>query len=139
MTTEFVLLSGVRVGKHYKIISFYEGVRYFDVMMGVIDNKKIMEKNTVGKLIEIRQYGRTYDPDILLVFEDSKGKKIEYEPFFGCVEGFVEYEPDTELMSMERIQKRTSILKHEIEGNDWALRPENVVATQGIDLSNWAN
>jgi hypothetical protein len=139
MTTEFVLLSGVRVGKYYKIISFYEGVRYFDVMMGVIDNKKIMEKNTVGKLIEIRQYGRTYDPDILLVFEDSKGKKIEYEPFFGCVEGFVEYEPDTELMSMERIQKRTSILKHEIEGNDWALRPENVVATQGIDLSNWAN
>ena len=107
--------------------------------MGIIDNKKIMEKNTVGKLIEIRQYGRTYDPDILLVFEDPKGNKLEYEPFFGCVEGFVEYEPDTEAMSMERIQKRTSILKVEIEGNDWALRPENVVATQGIDLSNWAN
>jgi hypothetical protein len=139
MTTEFVLLSGVRVGKYYKIISFYEGVRYYDVMMGIIDNKKIMEKNTVGKLIEIRQYGRTYDPDIMLIFEDPKGNKLEYEPFFGCVEGFVEYEPDTEAMSMERIQKRTSILKVEIEGNDWALRPENVVATQGIDLSNWAN
>ena len=139
MTTEFVLLSGVRVGKYYKIISFYEGVRYFDVMMGVIDNKKIMETNTVGKLLEIRQYGRSYDPDILLVFEGLNGKKMEYEPFFGCVEGFVEYEQDTEFMSMERIQKRTSILKVEIEGNDWALRPENVVATQGIDLSNWAN
>jgi len=139
MTTEFVLLSGVRVGKYYKIISFYEGVRYYDVMMGIIDNKKIMEKNTVGKLIEIRQYGRTYDPDIMLIFEDPKGNMLEYEPFFGCVEGFVEYEPDTESMSMERIQKRTSILKVEIEGNDWALRPENVVATQGIDLSNWAN
>jgi hypothetical protein len=138
MTTEFSLLSGVRVGKYYKIITFYQGVRYYDVMMGVIDNKKIHETNTVGKLIEIRQYGRSYDPDILLIFQDLKGNKLEYEPFFGCAEGFVEYEPDTEERSKERIQERTSILKHDIEGNDWALRPENVVATQGIDLSNWA-
>jgi len=137
MTTEFSLLSGLRIGKFYKVITFREGVRYYDIMMGVIDNKKIHETNMLGKLIEIRQYGRQFDPDILLLFEDSKGNKLEYEPFFGCVEGFVEYEPDTEERSKERIQERTSILKIEIEGNDWALRPENVAATQGIDLSCW--
>jgi hypothetical protein len=138
MTTEFTLLSGVRVGNYYKVITFYQGVRYFDIMMGVIDNKKIHETNTLGKLIEIRQYGRSYEPDVLLIFEDLKGNKLEYEPFFGCVEGFVEYEHDTEERSQQRIQERTRILKEYIEGNDWALRPENVAATQGIDLSNWS-
>jgi hypothetical protein len=138
MTTQFVLLSGIRVGKYYKIINFYEGIRYYDIMMGVIDNKKIMETNTLGKLVEIQQHGRQHDPDILLIFEDSKGNKLEYEPFFGYSEGFIEYEPDTEERSKERTQKRTSILKHDIESNDWALHPENVAATQGIDLSNWS-
>jgi hypothetical protein len=137
MTTEFSLLSDIRVGKYYKTITFLVGVRYYDIMMGVIDNNKIHETNTLGKLLEIRQYGRQYDPDILLIFEDSKGNKFEYEPSFGCVEGFVEYEPDTEEMSKKRIQKRSSILKEDIESNDWAFRPENVAATQGIDLRNW--
>jgi hypothetical protein len=134
MTTKFNLLSGIRTGKYYKIITFYQGVQYYDIMMGVIDNKKIHETNTLGKLIEINQYDR----NIVLIFEDSKGNKLEYEPFFGYVEGFVEYEPDTEARSMERIQHRTSLLKEEIKGNNWALRPENVLATQEIDLSNWA-
>jgi len=138
MTTEFVLLSGIRPGKYYKVITFQEGVRYYDIQMGIIENKKIKEIDTLGKLIEIKQYGRAYDPDILLHFEGPTGKKMEYEPFFGCAEGFVEYEPDTEKRSMERIQERTNILKDEIVSNDWAWRPENVAAIQGIDLSNWA-
>jgi hypothetical protein len=66
------------------------------------------------------------------------GNKLEFSPTFGYSEAYIEYEPDTEKQSMERTHKRTSILKLEIEGNDWALRPENVVATQGIDLRNWA-
>jgi hypothetical protein len=44
---------------------------------------------------------------------------------------------DTEEKSKERIIKRTEILKGEIEGNDWALRPENVVSTQGLDIGNF--
>lgn len=92
MTIEFVLLSGVRIGKYYKIEKFYEDVHYFDLMMGVMDENKIHETKTFGKLLEIRQHGRQSVSDVLLIFEDATGNKIEYKPLFGCVEEFVEFE-----------------------------------------------
>jgi hypothetical protein len=137
-TVEFVLLSGVRVGKYYKLITFRNGIRMTEIQLGRTDKKNLDLAETLGKLLEIRQYGRQYDPDILLVFEMPNSNLLEFSPSFGYSEAYIEYEPDTEKQSMERTQKRTSILKIEIEGNDWALRPENVVATQGIDLSGWA-
>lgn len=137
-TIEFVLLSGIRVGKHYKLITFRNGIRMTDIQLGRTDKKYVDLAETLGKLLEIRQYGRPYDPDILLVFEMPNGNKLEFTPTFGYSEAYIEYEPDTEEESIERTMKRTSILKLEIEGNDWALRPENVVSTQGIDLRNWA-
>jgi hypothetical protein len=137
-TIEFVLLSGVRVGKHYKLITFRNGICMTEIQLGRTDKKHVELAETLGKLLEIRQYGRPYDPDILLVFEMPNGNNLEFTPTFGYSEAYIEYEPDTEEESIERTMKRTSILKLEIEGNDWALRPENVVATQGIDLRNWA-
>jgi len=137
-TVEFVLLSGVSVGKYYKLITFRNGVRMTDIQLGRTDKKYLDVAETLGKLLEIEIYGRPYDPDILLIFEMPNGNRLEFTPTFGYSEAYIEYEPDTDTHSMERTMKRTSILKHEIETNDWALRPENVVATQGIDLSNWA-
>jgi hypothetical protein len=137
-TIEFVLLSGVRVGKFYKLITFRNGIRMTEIQLCRTDKKNVDLAETLGKLLEIRQYGRPYDPDILLVFEMPNGNRMEFSPTFGFSEAYIEYEPDTEELSMERTMKRTNILKDEIEGNDWALRPENVVATQGIDLSSWA-
>ena len=143
MTTEICLLSDLRVGKHYKLITFRNGIRMTEIQLRRIDKKYLQEAETLGKLLEIRQYGRVYDPDIILRFEQDKFANsnnktiIDFEPTFGYSEAYIEYEPDTEEKSKERTQKRTSILKLEIEGNDWALRPENVVATQGIDLTSW--
>jgi hypothetical protein len=115
-----------------------------DIQLRRIDSTYAQLAQTLGKLLEIRQSGRPYDPDIILRFEMETTRAsnkivIDFEPTFGYSEAFIEYEPDTEEKSKDRTQKRTSILKLEIEGNDWALRPENVVATQGIDLSGWAN
>lgn len=143
MTTEICLLSDLCVGKYYKLINFRNGIRMTDIQLRRIDSTYAQLGETLGKLLEIRQSGRPYDPDIILRFEmeTKAGNKIviDFEPTFGYSEAFVEYEPDTEEKSKDRTQKRTSILKLEIEGNDWALRPENVVATQGIDLSGWTN
>jgi hypothetical protein len=137
-TIEFVLISGLRVGKYYKLITFRNGIRMSDIQLGRTDKKYLDLSETLGKLLEIRQYGRSYDPDIDLVFEMPNGNVLEFVPTFGYSEAYIEYEPETEKLSKERIQERTSILKKEILGNDWALRPENVVATQGLDISRFA-
>jgi hypothetical protein len=110
-----------------------------DIQFGRTTNKNIKNKVYMGKLLEIRQYGRPYDPDISLHFEKDDGITFDYDPSFGSSEAFVEYEPFTEEKSKSRIQHRTSILRDEILGNDWALCPENVVATQGIDISRFSN
>jgi hypothetical protein len=73
----------------------------------------------------------------MLHFEDEQGHQYAFDPSFGSTEAYVEYEFDTEEMSKARIMMRTRILEEEILGNDWALRPDNVVLTQGIDLSGW--
>ena len=135
MTTKFMLFNEIVKEKYYKLIKFTQGVRISDIEIGKIDDKRIKEIKTLGKLIDILTYGRPYDLDVLFYFEQENGMKVEYDPAFGMTEAFVEYEPDTEEKSKQRIQERSDKLKFEIISNNWALRPENVVATQGIDLS----
>jgi hypothetical protein len=138
MTTRFDLLSDLRVGSYYNLIKFNHGIRMTEFQLRETSRKNIKSCQNLGKLLQIRQYGRPYDPDVILHFEDEKGQEYEIDPTLGSSEAYVEYEPDTEEMSKARIVKRTKILEQEIQGNDWALRPENVVMTQGIDLSGWA-
>ena len=138
MTTYFKLLSDIRPGKNYKLITFNHGIRMSDIQHGRTDSKNIKDITVLGKLLEIRQYGRPYDPDISLCFEMETGETLLFDPSFGSSEAYIEYEFDTEEKSRERVQERTRVLALEIEGNDWALRPENVVATQGLDISRFA-
>ena len=134
MTTKFVTLSQLRVGRYYNLIHFNHGIRMTHIMLGETDTTNIKSGRNLGKLIEIEQYGRSYDPDIVLHFETDTGIEF-FDPSFGSTEAYVEYEP--EQMSKARIMMRTRILEEEILGNDWALRPDNVVLTQGIDLTGW--
>ena len=134
MSTKFVLLSGVRPKKYYKLITFHHGIRMTDIQLGVTDTKNISSITDLGKLVGIRQYGRSYDPEIMLQFQDKHNLMYEFEPSFGFREAYVEYEYEDEEFSKKRVQERTLLMKIEIEGNDWALRPENVVATQGLDI-----
>jgi len=139
MTTRFKLLSEIRPGKSYKLITFNHGIRMADFQLGRTDSKNIKDVTVLGKLLEIRQYGRSYDPDISLCFEMENGDSLLFDPSFGSTEAYIEYEIDTEEKSRQRIQERTRLLSVEIEGNDWALRPENVVGTQGIDISRFSS
>ena len=135
MTTQFVTLSQLRVGRYYNLIHFNHGIRMSHIMLGEPDTVNIKSGRNLGKLLQIEQCGQPYDPDVVLHFETDSGIEF-FDPSFGSTEAYVEYEP--EQMSKARIMMRTRILEQEIQGNDWALRPENVVLTQGIDLSGWA-
>ena len=136
--TKFKSFNEIVKGKYYKLIKFTQGIRISDIEIGRIDDKRIKEVKTLGKLINILTYGRPYDLDVLFYFEEENGNKIEYEPVFGMTEAFIEYEPDSEEKTKLRIQERTNMVRDGILGNDWALRPENVVATQGIDITDYA-
>lgn len=134
MTTEIALFSDLCVGKNYKLLSFHNGVLVTDILRRQVKSEDIRVSKTLGKLLEIRTYGRAYDPDIVYYFEKEDGTREGFEHSFGIKEAYLEYEPDTEDQSRMRIQERVSALAEEIRGNDWALRPENVIATQGIDI-----
>ena len=137
MSVEFKLFSCLRVGRNYKRITFRLGVRASDIQLRTIERKFIKSEEVLGEFVEMKMYGRPYDPDVCLLFRHpDSGKVYEFEPSFGSSEGFIEYDPEEE--SMQRIQERTKIMEIEIQGNDWALRPENVVATQGLDVSHFA-
>jgi hypothetical protein len=139
MTTEFVLFSQVEIGKYYNRITFKKGVRMTDVQLGRIQKNQIATKETMGLLTEISLHGRSYDPDPTFHFKHPLGHKIFYIPSFGMTEAYEEFEPDTEERSKQRTCERTQIIKEDIQGNDWALRPENVLHTQDIDTSTWAH
>ena len=134
MTTKFSLFSELRVGHYYNLIHFNNRIRMSHIMLGETENTNIKSGRNLGKLLQIEQCGQPYDPDVVLHFETDSGIEF-FDPSFGSTEAYVEYEP--EKMSKARIMMRTRILEQEIVGNDWALRPENVVSTQGIDLSGW--
>ena len=122
MSNNLVHLSNLNVKKYYNLVS-------------VDHNKKIKYICEMGKLLDIQLYGRNYDPDVDLLFQKN-GENFRFQADFNPSYGFIEYNiEETEDVVRERIQCRTHILKNEILGNDWALRPENVVATQGIDIS----
>jgi hypothetical protein len=138
MTTELFLLSDLKIGKYYKLITYRHGIRMTEITLRQISKEHIKTAETLGQLVQIRQVGRPYDPDIMLYFKQADGKQIVFEPSFGLSEAYIEYEPETEELSRIRTQERVRLLALEIQGNDWALRPENVVATQGIDVSRFA-
>ena len=138
MTTEILFVYELEIGKYYKLITFRQGILMSEIQSRRIKTQNIYQSEALGKLIEIQQYGRPYDPDVLLIFQQNNGNRIEYEPRFGSTEAYFEYDPDAEESSKKRIQERTRLLELEIQGNDWALRPENVVATQGLDISKFA-
>jgi hypothetical protein len=138
MTNEILFVYELEIGKYYKLITFRQGILMSEIQSRRIKTQNIYQSEALGKLIEIQQYGRTYDPDVLLIFQQNNGNRIEYEPRFGSTEAYLEYDPDAEESSKKRIQERTRLLELEIQGNDWALRPENVVATQGLDISKFA-
>jgi hypothetical protein len=137
---DFVFASGVHLDRYYKMVEFYHLLRASDIATGKMSYRNIVREEKLGKLIQIRQYGHAYDPDVLFLFETEDGDLFEHDPPIQSTFGYVEYDPEEESASMsrDRVIERTLLLKVEIEGNDWALRPENVVATQGIDLSRFA-
>jgi hypothetical protein len=134
-----ILLAGeLKKGKYYQRIIFTRGLLASSIRENIsLKNPNIYCIECLGKLVDMTFIGRPYDPDVLFTFETETGKKIHFEPSLGNSEFYIEYIPDTEEMTKERIIKRTLLLRNEILGNDWALRPDNVVATQGIDLSGW--
>lgn len=141
MSTKLVPLPDLCIGRFYKIIHFRNGINFNAINTGIIDNSDLdkLDKNTLGKLLEIKlqlndHYAR---PSVILYFENYDGSRLEYEPIFGYSEAYIEYEPQHEQISRERIQNRTRILKNEIVDNDWALHPDNVLYTQDIDVSNF--
>jgi hypothetical protein len=67
-----------------------------EIQLGMTDKTNIKETMPLGKLVEIMQYGRPYDPDICLRFETETGETLFYEPSFGSTEAYVEYIPDTD-------------------------------------------
>lgn len=138
MTSNLALFSDLRIGKYYKLITFQHGVRMTEIMLGQIGKEQIKSAEALGKLVEIKQIGRPYDPDFILRFQQEDGSIFGFEPTLGVAEAYLEYEPETEEHSKRRVQERVRLLAVEIQGNDWALRPENVVATQGIDITRFA-
>ena len=137
---DFVFASGVKLDRYYKMVEFYPLLRASELLTGKMSYRNIVREERLGKLIQIRVYGTAYDPDILFLFEAEDGGLFEYDPPLQSKYGYVEYDPEeeSETTSRDRVIDRTLLLKVDIEGNDWALRPENVVATQGIDISRFA-
>ena len=127
MTTRAIHFSNLKVGKYYNLVS-------------IGHNKKIKYIKTMGKLINVCQYGRSYDPDVDFIFHNEQGEMYRYQPNYNSTFAYTEYPgEETDDQIRNRIQERTNILHNEIIGNDWALRPENVVATQGINVSQFDN
>uniref|UniRef100_A0A6C0B9V0 Uncharacterized protein n=1 Tax=viral metagenome TaxID=1070528 RepID=A0A6C0B9V0_9ZZZZ len=123
MTTRAIHFSNLEVGKYYNLVS-------------VDHNRKIKFIKTMGKLINICQYGRSYDPDVDFIFHNEQGIMYRYQPNYNSTFAYTEYPAEeTEDQVKARIQERNRLIHYEIASNDWALRPENVVATQGINVS----
>lgn len=126
MSTNILEMSQVKAGRHYHLVfqEYDESIRYIEKL---------------GLLITVTVSGRTYDPDVIMNFKNERGELYTFEPPFSSSYGYVEYVAEEKEEDVKkRTQERTRILEAEIVGNDWALRPENVVDTQGIDLSMYS-
>ena len=121
-----------QVGKYYKTTEYtrkegkYPYEHYYST-------KKL---KYVGKFIKHEQYGWGDSMSCFDIF-DNNGKNVIVQYTYEGTTSYIEVDMDCEEKSKERIIKRTQILKEGIRGNDWALRPENVVTTQGIELNNF--
>lgn len=101
-------------------------------------SKEISSYTFLGRFARVQTYGRTYYPYIDFFFVDTSGNEMNEncyplqfgEPYFLEVE-----EPN--IVSKKRTISRTLIMKDEITTNHYAFSPENVVATQGIDISGF--
>jgi hypothetical protein len=123
MTTRAIHLSNLEEGKYYNLVSLDH-------------NKKIKFIKTLGKLLNINLFGRSFDPDVEFTFYNEKVYK--YQPSFNSILAYTEYfAEETDDQIRHRIQERNRAIHDEIVSNDWALRPENVVATQGINISHF--
>lgn len=123
MSTNILEMNEVKAGRSYCLVfqEYDESIKYIEKL---------------GVLISVTLSGRMYDPDVIMNFKNERGEMYTFDPPFSSSYGYIEYiEEEKEEDIKKRIQKRTKILRDGIVGNDWALRPENVVATQGIDLS----
>uniref|UniRef100_A0A6C0JEE3 Uncharacterized protein n=1 Tax=viral metagenome TaxID=1070528 RepID=A0A6C0JEE3_9ZZZZ len=125
------------MGRYYKLIRIKSEYSVKNFPFDKINKQYIESEVDLGQVLDIKLYGRSYDPYLCFIYHDVDGEKKEFYPTFSSSEIYLEYNPYSEEKSKMRVQKRTSILKEEILGNDWALRPENVVATQGIDISGF--
>jgi hypothetical protein len=138
MKLNIVTLSGLRVGRYYKLVSFPSAIPISDIYVGKIDSDYESQIDTLGELLEIRQYENNRGT-AHLIFRMNDGTRIELDSYFGLSAVYMEYYPENEEISKKRIQDRTRLIRDEIIGNDWALRPENVVATQGLDINHFGD
>ena len=123
MSNDMLEMSEVKAGRYYYLVfqEYDESIRYIEKL---------------GVLISVTLSGRPYDPDVIMNFKNENGEIYTFDPPFSSSYGYIEYVgEEREEDIKKRVQARTRVLRDEIVGNDWALRPENVVATQGIDLS----
>jgi hypothetical protein len=131
MSINFSTIFDLCPGKYYKLLKFKYGIKIIDIANNITSIKNIENIKKLGKLLEINEYNYFY-------FEDEvNGKKFYYKPLCTFTEAYQIYEYNEEENSKLRIYERNNILKNQILGNDWALRPENVIYTQGIDTSNF--
>jgi hypothetical protein len=139
-TVRLFTLSELTPGRYYEFIQLRSNLSIHPGHTRFVSDEQILMKIKLGKLLKIDIYGRPYDPEVLLHFEHESGTRSKFEPMFVNLEHYAEYDPpDNEEDSKQRILERTRVVKYDILANDWALRPENVVATQGIDITRFRN
>jgi len=131
----FVRFSEVKVGKYYNVLRITTEVSTKHFLSNSINKEDAEFIINLGEILDIKLYGRSYDPDVCFIYYNIDGIEQAFYPTFSSSEIYEECEPEEK--SRIRVHERTSILKEGILGNDWALRPENVVATQGIDISGF--
>lgn len=75
-----------------KILEMNELVpgKYYNLIFQEFDGKiKFVEK--LGRFISMSLYGRSYDPDVIMTFQNETGKEYTFEPPFESSYGYIEY------------------------------------------------
>ena len=139
-TVRLFTLSELTPGRYYEFIQLRSNLSIHPGHTRIVSDEQILMKIKLGKLLKIDIYGRPYDPEVLLHFEHESGTRSKFEPMFVNLEHYAEYEPpDNEEDSKQRIQERTRARPSHWRVYRISRRPENVVATQGIDITRFRN
>jgi hypothetical protein len=97
MSILLLQLSQLKPGKYYNFIQLHPNVHIsYGISKKFVSNEQIALQIKLGKLLKIDVYGRPYDPEVTLKFEDENGKNYRFEPMILSLEHYSEYEPDTE-------------------------------------------